>query len=224
MVNSEKAPLLQASAAPGQDAAGAGSGSANPKAGKAIVGAGSSINDDAGAAGEAPHARTFGSVMGVVHTKDLDEGALQPGKALSFWQGYLNLVRASIGPGCLSLPYAFSNAGTALAPVLLTALSLVIYVNMRTLVQLRRELQRRAAGGVHVWTLGDIGQAIGGPHGRTLVEIPLVLMELGICIVYFEFISTNIAATLPVSNHTTAAESHGSRARDRHAAAHPRDT
>lgn len=32
-------------------------------------------------------------------------------KKLTFWQAYLNLVRASIGPGCLSLPYAFSNAG-----------------------------------------------------------------------------------------------------------------
>ena len=46
------------------------------------------------------------------------DGAMQPGgnnKAasgkLTFWQAYLNLVRASVGPGCLSLPYAFSNAG-----------------------------------------------------------------------------------------------------------------
>jgi amino acid permease len=39
---------------------------------------------------------------------------------------YFNLVRAGIGPGCLSLPYAFAQAGSILAPSLLVVLTLIV--------------------------------------------------------------------------------------------------
>eukprot|EP00729_Bicosta_minor_P018159 gene18159-16361_t len=96
------------------------------------------------------------------------DGAMQPGgnnKAasgkLTFWQAYLNLVRASVGPGCLSLPYAFSNAGPWLAPSLLVLLTVIVYINMRILVYLRHELQARVGSSTVVRTLGDIGNAVG---------------------------------------------------------------
>ena len=67
---------------------------------------------------------------------------------------------------------------------------------MRILVYLRHKLQDRAGTTVAVRTLGDIGNAAGGSGCRSAVEAALVLMELGICTVYFEFISTNVAAVV----------------------------
>jgi amino acid permease len=112
-------------------------------------------------------------------------------------QAYITIVRASLGPGCLSLPYAFASAGTVLGPSLLTIISAVTLFNVHSLVACRAFLQQKHAG-ARVKTYGDLGYfALGGKYGRATVEVLLVFMELGICTVYFEFISTNLAVVLP---------------------------
>jgi proton-coupled amino acid transporter len=107
------------------------------------------------------------------------------------FQAYINMVRAGIGPGCMSLPFAFVNAGTVLGPGLLTILALLVWNNMKTLVEVRHLLQARHPGDV-ILTYGDVGLFAIGPAGKYVVEVMLVLMELGICTVYFEFFAQNV--------------------------------
>jgi proton-coupled amino acid transporter len=114
----------------------------------------------------------------------------------SFIEGYLNFVRASIGPGVLALPFAFANAGYVLGPSLLTLLTFIVWMNMHSLIATRRRLIAENPG-EEIRTYGDVGFYAMGHAGGLLVEGLLVLMELGICTVYFEFIATNLFTLTP---------------------------
>eukprot|EP00038_Savillea_parva_P004272 m.135887 g.135887 ORF g.135887 m.135887 type:complete len:662 (+) comp11425_c0_seq1:135-2120(+) len=111
------------------------------------------------------------------------------GPKISAVAGMLSLVRASVGPGAMALPYAFSRSGIGVGLLLLTVFTVIIYTNMRTLVRLKRRLPG-------VRTYGDVGQATLGSSGRAFVEVSLTGMELGICTVYFSYISTNLGAAI----------------------------
>lgn len=128
-----------------------------------------------------------------------------PPKITDF-QAWLGLVRASIGPGAMALPYAFSSAGLPTSMWLLCGLCAIIFYNMVTLVQLKRH--HHAATDGAVTTYGAVGEACAGKWGRRLVETSLVCMELGICTVYFSYCATNLAAaflhTTPANANSTA--------------------
>jgi proton-coupled amino acid transporter len=121
-----------------------------------------------------------------------DDGAVKA----TFLEGYLNFVRASIGPGCLALPFAFANAGYVLGPALLTLITIVVWQNMHSLIATRRRLIVENPT-EDIRTYGDVGFYAMGHAGGMLVEGLLVLMELGICTVYFEFISTSLFTLTP---------------------------
>lgn len=74
-------------------------------------------------------------------------------------------------------------------------ISVIILYNMVRLVECRRYLQAKTPF-TPVLTYGDIGQAVFGRWGQFLVEVALVVMELGICTVYFEFIATNLGTVI----------------------------
>jgi amino acid permease len=46
-------------------------------------------------------------------------------------------------------------------------------------------------------SFGEVGRAILGRRGKTLIDVFLVGTQLGICCVYFTFVATNIHAVLP---------------------------
>lgn len=46
-------------------------------------------------------------------------------------------------------------------------------------------------------SFGEVGRAILGPRGKTLIDVFLVGTQLGICCVYFTFVATNIHTVLP---------------------------
>lgn len=118
------------------------------------------------------------------------------GGSSSWWQSYFNFVRASVGPGCLALPFAFEFAGLYMAPALLTLITLIVWYNMHILIETRARLNKNNPGKL-IRTYGDLGFYAVGRTGALLVEILLVSMELGICTVYFECISTNLFAIYP---------------------------
>jgi proton-coupled amino acid transporter len=117
------------------------------------------------------------------------------GRRIGSLAAVLSLVRASIGPGALALPYAFSKSGIAVGLALLVTLATTILYNMFTLVALKRQLPGAQ-------TYGDVGHAVLGRRGRALVEVSLMGMELGICTVYFSYISTNLGAVVEGFDNT----------------------
>eukprot|EP00040_Diaphanoeca_grandis_P022848 m.123457 g.123457 ORF g.123457 m.123457 type:complete len:495 (+) comp28990_c0_seq1:349-1833(+) len=120
---------------------------------------------------------------------DLDER----GGKISNVQAYLGMVRASIGPGCLALPYAFSKSGIPIGMGMLLIICMFIYYNVVTLVQMKRSAHKAGS-------YGDVGFAAAGRIGRFVVEFALVSMEFGICTVYFGYCSTNLGSAFNMSD------------------------
>jgi amino acid permease len=126
-------------------------------------------------------------------------------------EAYFNLCRGSLGPGMLALPHVFSLVGWSLGMLLLALLSAAIWLNMVLLVEVRhflgrstQQLRRAPAAawfsphrlGADVRTYPEIGRAVWGRAGHAAVECVLVALELGICTVYFVFLSTNLGIVL----------------------------
>lgn len=107
---------------------------------------------------------------------------------------FMNLLKVGIGPGCLSLPYAFTKAGFALAPMVLMLMTLMVYRNMRLIISIKESLKKQHPE-KQTATYGDITRHLLGPGAGQLVDYILVSMQLGICTVYFRFIPTNLHAT-----------------------------
>jgi len=129
-------------------------------------------------------------LLAAIHTQESVDG-----RRIGSLAAVLSLVRASIGPGALALPYAFSKSGIAVGLALLVTLATTILYNMFTLVALKRQLPGAQ-------TYGDVGHAVLGRRGRALVEVSLMGMELGICTVYFSYISTNLGAVVEGFDNT----------------------
>eukprot|EP01051_Picozoa_sp_SAG22_P022935 SAG22_NODE_5705_length_964_cov_1.642117_1_plen_257_part_01 len=102
------------------------------------------------------------------------------GLQLSLAEGVLNLFKGSLGPGCLSLPFAVSRAGVLLAPAEMAVLMLCCVYNMHLMVSVKQTLVGRPAT-AHVSTYGDCGEAVFGPrYGRKLIEFFVTLQQLGV--------------------------------------------
>lgn len=115
--------------------------------------------------------------------------------ALTRFEAMVHMFKGSIGPGCLSLPFAASAVGLKFLPGAMVVLMFCCVYNMFLMVAVKQALQAQPAT-FWVSTYGDIGHATFGRHGRTGVEFFVTLQQLGICTVYFSFASTNIQALL----------------------------
>ena len=56
-------------------------------------------------------------------------------------QTFMNVLKGNVGPGCLSLPFAFSQAGSLLGPLGFFVLSSMAVYNMHLLIQCRERLR-----------------------------------------------------------------------------------
>ena len=114
---------------------------------------------------------------------------------LSFFEALLHMFKGSIGPGVLSLPYALSQSGICFLPVVLCLQAACAYC-MLLMVKMKQDLESRPAT-AHVSSYGDVAAvALGGGLGRGVVDLFVVLQQLGICTVYFSFFATNVATLL----------------------------
>ena len=115
----------------------------------------------------------------------------------------LYFIKAFVGPGCLSLPLAFQNAGLELGLVTLLTLAIGVTLNLRTLVLCKRYYATNGppptpGGRVHkTTTYADVAERALGKYGRMLVEVLVHVVQLGVCAVYFDFFGENMRALLP---------------------------
>ena len=99
---------------------------------------------------------------------------------------FVNVLKGNLGPGCLSLPYAFSKAGAVLAPSAFFLIACAALYNMTLLLECRGALQRR---GVACQTYGELAAAALGPRGKDIVDAFIAITQCGICCVYFVFLA-----------------------------------
>ena len=99
-------------------------------------------------------------------------------------QTFMNVLKGNVGPGCLSLPFAFSKAGSLLGPLGFFVLSSMAIYNMHLLIQCRERLRQE---GKWARTYGEVAKVVLGVKGKALVDTFIILTQLGICSVYFSF-------------------------------------
>mmetsp|Transcript_73599 Transcript_73599/g.207237 ORF Transcript_73599/g.207237 Transcript_73599/m.207237 type:complete len:484 (+) Transcript_73599:111-1562(+) len=102
-------------------------------------------------------------------------------------QAAANMLKAACGPGCLALAMPCSKVGAGMAPFIMLCLQLACVYNMHLLVSLKQHFQHCGAR-----SYGDVGAHVFGRPGRCLIDACTAFQQLGICSVYFAFISSGV--------------------------------
>eukprot|EP00559_Dactyliosolen_fragilissimus_P008224 CAMPEP_0184858310 /NCGR_PEP_ID=MMETSP0580-20130426/3432_1 /TAXON_ID=1118495 /ORGANISM="Dactyliosolen fragilissimus" /LENGTH=512 /DNA_ID=CAMNT_0027354397 /DNA_START=166 /DNA_END=1704 /DNA_ORIENTATION=+ len=109
------------------------------------------------------------------------------------FQSCLHLLKGNIGPGCLSLPWAYSQLGITLSIICTVLVSIITSYNCLAMVRMKRGLfgqQRRDI------SYGDIGEATYGPRFGKFVHLCVCALQLSVCTVFFCFLGENISSVL----------------------------
>ncbi|KAG9272505.1 proton-coupled amino acid transporter 1 [Astyanax mexicanus] len=128
----------------------------------------------------------------------------------SFFQTLIHLLKGNIGTGLLGLPLAVKNAGLVVGPLSLFVMGIVAVHCMQILVKCSHHLSAKL--GQPFLTYGDAVEygmenvswlRNHSRWGRRLVNIFLIITQLGFCCVYFVFLSDNIKQVVEAANGTT---------------------
>ncbi|ORY82473.1 amino acid transporter, partial [Protomyces lactucae-debilis] len=104
------------------------------------------------------------------------------------------LVKSFIGTGVLFLPKAFSNGGILFSSIALLAVSLVSCLAFHLLLECRKH---------HGGGYGEIGQAIGGDHMRTIILISITVSQIGFVCAGMIFVAENMSSFLAAVGKTS---------------------
>lgn len=116
-------------------------------------------------------------------------------------QTVINIFISFVGAGMLGMPYAFSRCGWALGVICLSAVSACNVYCMLLLVKTRRRLELN--GHKNIEGYGDVGRIVLGQRGEALVNICLIISQVGFATAYIIFIAANIASIFPGIDRAT---------------------
>ncbi|XP_062856680.1 proton-coupled amino acid transporter 1 [Trichomycterus rosablanca] len=128
----------------------------------------------------------------------------------SFLQTLVHLLKGNIGTGLLGLPLAVKNAGLVVGPLSLLVMGIVAVHCMNILVKCSHHLSAKL-GKPHL----SYGEAVEygmenvswlrrhSVWGRHIVNLFLIITQLGFCCVYFVFLSDNFKQVIEAANGTT---------------------
>lgn len=128
----------------------------------------------------------------------------------SFGQTLIHLLKGNIGTGLLGLPLAVKNAGLVLGPLSLLVMGIVAIHCMRLLVKCSHHLSAKLGK-----PFMNYGEAVEygmenvswlsrrSVWGRHIVNLFLIVTQLGFCCVYFVFLSDNVKQVVEAANGTT---------------------
>ncbi|XP_044489408.1 amino acid transporter AVT3C-like [Mangifera indica] len=105
---------------------------------------------------------------------------------------FANVFIAIVGAGVLGLPYAFKRTGWLISLLLIFGVAALTYYCMMLLVYTRRKLESFSNGFAKINSFGDLGFAVCGSIGRFLVDVMIILSQVGFCIGYLIFISNSL--------------------------------
>lgn len=126
-------------------------------------------------------------------------------------QTLIHLLKGNIGTGLLGLPLAVKNAGLVLGPVSLLCMGIIALHCMMVLVRCSHHLSEKVNK-----PFLNYGESVQhgmdnvlflrrySPWGKWIVNLFLIITQLGFCCVYFVFLSDNIKQVVEASNATTS--------------------
>ncbi|XP_036404756.1 proton-coupled amino acid transporter 1 [Megalops cyprinoides] len=128
----------------------------------------------------------------------------------TFLQTLIHLLKGNIGTGLLGLPLAVKNAGLVLGPVSLFVMGIVAVHCMDLLVKCSRHLSTRMEkpflnyGEAMEYGMENVSwMRRHSAWGRRVVNLFLIITQLGFCCVYFVFLSDNVKQVVEAANGTT---------------------
>ncbi|KAI5607992.1 proton-coupled amino acid transporter 1, partial [Silurus asotus] len=128
----------------------------------------------------------------------------------SFIPTLIHLLKGNIGTGLLGLPLAVKNAGLLMGPLSLLVMGIVAVHCMQVLVKCSHHLSAKL--GKPFLSYGDAVEygmenvSCLRRHsiwGRRVVNVFLIITQLGFCCVYFVFLSDNVKQVIEAANGTT---------------------
>ena len=102
----------------------------------------------------------------------------------------VNMFISFVGAGILSLPAAFKISGWFLSTLCLTTVCALAIKCMLLLMEVRRRLEEQGHGAVNGY--GDVGRILFGFYGEKLVDVCLVVSQMGFATAYIIFVSKNV--------------------------------
>ncbi|XP_061132805.1 proton-coupled amino acid transporter 1 isoform X3 [Syngnathus typhle] len=128
----------------------------------------------------------------------------------SFCQTLIHLLKGNIGTGLLGLPLAVKNAGLVLGPLTLLCIGFIAVHCMRVLVDCSHHLsaktnrQSLTYGEAVQYGMENVSWLRRHSHwGKRIVNLFLIITQLGFCCVYFVFLSDNVKQVVEAANATT---------------------
>lgn len=126
-------------------------------------------------------------------TADTNEAMSHHAAALgtaSQGQVAVNIFISFVGAGMLGMPYAFSRSGWLLGSLTLSIVSIANVYAMLLLVKARKHLERKGHNDIR--TYGDLARVVIGTGGESIVNILVVISQIGFATAYLIFIAANI--------------------------------
>ncbi|KAL0482636.1 solute carrier family 36 (proton-coupled amino acid transporter) [Acrasis kona] len=141
-------------------------------------------------------------------TKHNAEEPINKGEAKSTdFQALVNIIKANIGSGILTMPFAYKNGGVILGTIALVTVALITMHCITLLVKCKKKLVRdlkarkREQGEDfdenEIVTYGDVGKETMGKFGTAFISTLLVFTQTGFCCAYLNFIGGNMHEMVP---------------------------
>lgn len=122
---------------------------------------------------------------------------------------YLTLFKSFVGSGVLFLPRGFANGGLLASSIGIAAIAALATYCMTLLLECKKELADMSIAkkrGVRNTNLpvsyGFVGRVAAGRQGRWLVDMSIIVSQLGFCTGYLIFMSKNIHEVILASGTT----------------------
>lgn len=112
-----------------------------------------------------------------------------PGSA-SQKQVTVNIFISFVGSGMLGMPYAFKQSGWVLGCICLCLISSLNVYAMNLLIQTRKKLESNGFKDINGY--GCVGRVVSGDRGEKLVNVCLVISQIGFSTAYLIFIAANL--------------------------------
>lgn len=128
---------------------------------------------------------------------------------------FANIFISFIGAGILGLPYAFREAGLIEGIVTMSVVGVVSVKAMLLLIDCKDHMllsqslasltsnakegdRKKEVGNGSFIDYGDVGERALGKIGKVVVEIMIVVSQIGFCCAYLIFVSENLHSILPL--------------------------
>jgi proton-coupled amino acid transporter len=102
----------------------------------------------------------------------------------------VNIFISFVGCGMLGMPFAFKQSGWILGILTLGSMSALNVYAMLLIVSTRKKLESQ--GHTDIFGYGDVGRLISGRMGQKVVDVALVISQMGFATAYIIFIAANL--------------------------------